>query len=93
MLPCGGISNDTYGWISAPDRDGDGFYDYNLRCQWIVEVQASKQIKYQVLYVLLAPCDDEDYVGVSLYPEYKRVRYFRFLQRLSVIFGFRRDCP
>ena len=39
------------GWISAPDRDDDGLYDFNLNCLWTVEVDPSKLIRFQLMYV------------------------------------------
>lgn len=67
-LPCGGALDSSYGWLSAPDRDEDGLYDFNLNCLWTVETQARKQIKFQVLYVILDSDDgDSDFLKVSFY--------------------------
>ena len=35
---CGGVLTDISGWITSPDLDEDGRYDFNLNCTWIIEV-------------------------------------------------------
>ena len=75
-LPCGGDLQDKYGWITAPDRDGDGLYDFNLNCWWTVKVPKSLQIQYQVHYVKLDPCsDDSDYLTVRLHSSISRMEF------------------
>ena len=48
---CSEILRNKSGWISSPDNDGDGFYDFNLNCFWIVEVDPGKLIRFQFMYV------------------------------------------
>ena len=48
---CRKTFRDSSGWISAPDNDGDGFYDFNLNCVWTVEVEPNKLIQFQLMYV------------------------------------------
>ena len=43
------------GWISSPDEDNDGWYDYNCKCNWTIEVDPSKHILFQILYVWTDP--------------------------------------
>ena len=48
---CGGILTDISGWITSPDLDEDGRYDFNLNCTWIIEADDKNYIKFQLLYV------------------------------------------
>ena len=58
------------GWISAPDADGDGLYDFNQDCHWSVEVTKTESIQFQFLYILIEPQADYepciDYVQVMI---------------------------
>ena len=54
-MTCGGHVNGSSGWIASPDEDNDGWYDYNAKCHWTIEVDPSKDILFQILYVLTDP--------------------------------------
>ena len=58
------------GWISAPDVDGDGLYDFNQDCHWSIEVTKTESIQFQFLYILIEPQADYepciDYVQVMI---------------------------
>ena len=55
---CGGIVTKPSGWITSPDLDQDGFYDFNLNCSWIIEVAEYKLIAFQLLYLEIVPSED-----------------------------------
>ena len=42
---CGGILEDDSGWITAPDSDGDGFYDNEADCWWAILAQNNSAIE------------------------------------------------
>ena len=48
------------GWIASPDEDNDGWYDFNNDCHWTIEVDPSKSILFQILYVLTDPYQKQD---------------------------------
>ena len=52
---CGETLTQSSGWITSPDLDGDGFYDFNLRCSWIIKVDEHKAISFWLLYIELRP--------------------------------------
>ena len=63
----------AFGWLSAPDTDGDGLYEFNINCTWTLEVTAPSLIQFFVTYVMLDPCDEgSDSLTVSIAPD-KRV--------------------
>ena len=51
--PCGGTIKNSTGYITATDFDADGYYDFNLFCQWFIQVEPGKVIIYQFNYILL----------------------------------------
>ena len=55
---CGEILTQRSGWITSPDLDEDGFYDFNLRCSWSIEVDEDKAISFRILYIDLWPAPD-----------------------------------
>ena len=40
---------DSSGLITAPDFDADGYYDFNLACDWFIKVASNSVIAYQVV--------------------------------------------
>ena len=56
------------GWISPPDGDGDGCYDYNLECLYTVLGRKNEVIEFQVLYVDVEASSgcQFDYLRVSI---------------------------
>ena len=63
-----GTLRDNVGFITAPDLDADGYYDFNLDCIWLIQVEPGKVILYEFEYILLAKSttrDTFDYINVS----------------------------
>ena len=64
---CGGTLKTNTGQITAPDLDGDGYYDFNLFCLWLIQVDKGNVILYEFEYILLertiTGC--QDYISVS----------------------------
>ena len=58
----------TSGWITSPDLDGDGLYDFNVNCSWIIEIDENKVIAFWLLYMDIMPSegDFEDHLLVSV---------------------------
>ena len=46
---CGGMMTDRSGLITAPDFDADGYYDFNVACEWLIKVAGNSAIAYQVV--------------------------------------------
>lgn len=42
------VITNSSGWISAPDLDGDGHYDFNLNVLWKIELEPGLVTKYQI---------------------------------------------
>ena len=64
---CGGRLNQTSGWLSTLDRDGDSMYDANLDCSWVIEAKRFNIIIVRFLYFDVdgtRACKD-DYVEVG----------------------------
>ena len=51
--PCGGSLKDNTGYITAPDFDMDGYYDFNLFCMWFIQVEQGKVILYQFDFIFV----------------------------------------
>ena len=62
---------DRFGWIGSPDEDNDGWYDFNTDCHWTIEVDPSKAILFQILYVWTDPYQKQD--GTVLYSHDHRI--------------------
>lgn len=45
---CGGVLNSTSGRITSVDSDGNGKYEHNLDCRWIIIVGDNKIVKLTV---------------------------------------------
>ena len=66
-MACGGTITDSSVYISPPDLDLDGYYDFNLNCLWNIKVAANSTILYQILDMDIewsADCSN-DYLRVS----------------------------
>ena len=48
---CGSEINSEVGWISFPDRDGDGFYDNNMMCTWRLGVNKSEILELYIAII------------------------------------------
>ena len=66
LADCGGRLTDTIGSFSSPDSDGDGNYDYNVRCEWHIEAAENKYIKLDIniIYVEQGYGCIYDYISV-----------------------------
>ena len=68
---CGGYFNDSSGWISSPDEDGDGIYDSNADCWWIIDPGPSKEVVFYFTKPIeigqFATACDKDYLEVRSY--------------------------
>ena len=61
------------GLIMSPDNDNDNLYDFNLHCNWTIQANIGKRIKYFFEYILLSTfnvddnvnCEGGDFVAVS----------------------------
>ena len=54
------------GWITAPDNDDDGFYDFNFNCWYVVQGMDDELIEFQVLYVDLEASSGCKYDNLSV---------------------------
>ena len=64
---CDEFLEQPFGYITSPDLDKDGFYDFNLNCIWTVQVAENYVIGFQVFHVDIqraADCTYVDYVKV-----------------------------
>ena len=74
----------TAGFISPPDYDEDGYYDFNVLCHWHIQVNDNASIIYQFLYIdieeTVMGCDT-DYLQVSPFslPKHANTVYRFFL--------------
>ena len=65
---CGGTIVNSSGYISAPDFDADGYYDFNLNCYWLIKVATNSTIVHQLMNLEIeetATGCDADYLYVS----------------------------
>ena len=52
MFPqCGGRLTDQHGDITAPDSDGDGFYDLDVDCVWELAADENKLIFFELTHM------------------------------------------
>ena len=72
------------GWISSPDEDNDGWYDYNCKCHWTIEVDPSKYILFQILYVWTDPYQKQDGTTVETYNDGSDQDYYNILDNSCV---------
>ena len=49
LTRCEERSTRKSGMISAPDQNGDGFYDINTDCLWIISAKEGYVIRYRVV--------------------------------------------
>ena len=67
---CEGTLKTSYGYITPPDLDADGYYDFNLFCFWHIQVNNNASIVYQFLYIAIevttSGCNT-DYLHVSAF--------------------------
>ena len=59
------ITSNT-GFIVSPDSNGDGQYDFNLDCQWIVGVEQGALIEYHFVYHNIGICTEAVIVRIIL---------------------------
>ena len=66
-IPCGGDIFTSSGWLSSIDRDGDGLYDDDRDCRWVLHAPGDLAIKIQVLYLYIEYEEDcyYDYLTVK----------------------------
>ena len=50
-MECGDVFNSSVGWISSLDRDGDGLYDSNEDCMWIIKAPDFFGIQLTIIYL------------------------------------------
>ena len=65
---CGEVLTDISGWITSPDLDKDGRYDFNLNCTWIIEVDERHFIEFRLLNLNIMTSEDcsGDRLSVSI---------------------------
>ena len=64
---CDEYLEQPFGYISSPDQDRDGFYDYNVICIWTVRVAENYVIEFHVFYIEIqytAGCTYSDFLKV-----------------------------
>ena len=64
---CDEYLEQPFGYISSPDQDRDGFYDFNVFCEWTVRVAENYVIEFHVFYVDIqysTGCTDMDFLKV-----------------------------
>ena len=54
-MECGDVFNSSVGWISSLDRDGDGLYDCNEDCMWIIKAPDFFGIQLTIIYLEIEP--------------------------------------
>ena len=52
---CGEVLESSVGWISSFDRDGDGLYDSNEECTWIIKAPEFFGIHFTLIYMEIEP--------------------------------------
>ena len=60
---------ESSGWIASPDFDLDGAYDFNIACEWFIQVSPGKVIQLEILYIYMpdpVECPAADQLSVSL---------------------------
>ena len=64
---CGGLIRSKSGWITSPDMDTDGQYDFNINCSWVVEAEENDTITFEVRSYDIEDSDacNSDYLKVS----------------------------
>ena len=50
---CGETITTNAGYITPPDVDADGYYDFNLYCFWHIQMNTNACIVYQFLYIAI----------------------------------------
>ena len=64
---CGGILTEQTGEITSVDRDGDGYYDFNLECRWLIIAENGSlvELKFPHFRIEYDSTCFYDYVAVS----------------------------
>ena len=64
---CGGLLIDRRGFLKTPDFNGDGNYEPNLDCRWVLQVPANHVVVLHTQFFALQSTTncDEDYLEVS----------------------------
>ena len=57
-LQCGAIVTEPSGYIVATDRDGDGEYDADIQCVWVIAAPVGTGIELEFEYIDIES-DDE----------------------------------
>lgn len=68
-LKCGGTIEDHSGWFTAPDTDGDGYYDNYAVCMWYFQSSGETLTFLTFEYIDIfysVNCEDKDYITVCL---------------------------
>ena len=55
---CEEVLNGSSGVIVSPDNNGDGFYDDNVYCQWLIVAADNHVIRYAFVYFDVESSDD-----------------------------------
>ena len=74
---CVGTIKTSHGYITPPDLDGDGYYDFHLFCFWHIQVNNNASIIYQFLYIAIEATTsgcNTDYLHVSAFHSH-RIRF------------------
>ena len=45
---CGGVITDMAGWFRPLDKDGDGYYENNLNCDWLIIAEEGHLIQLNI---------------------------------------------
>ena len=66
--PCNGRMTDPFGAFSSVDRDGNGHYDANLNCTWLIIAEGNKalQLKIISLDIEVSKGCTNDYLQVNM---------------------------
>ena len=82
---CGSTMIELSGSISAPDSDGDGYYEPNLDCWWTLEAKEGHvvQINIQTFDVGYSVACEADFLQVSIKRSAKLLQMILFFYVLS----------
>ena len=75
---CGGTLKSSSGYITSPDFDDDGYYDFNVFCFWHIQVNPNASILYQFEYIQIEVTTGgclTDYLRVSVFKLFTELIY------------------
>ena len=88
---CEERSTGQSGIIQSPDENGDGFYDFNIDCRWLITAKEGYVVRYSVRIH-----DVEDSVECSkdfLLVNIQRLKFLTLYHRMLQFEIITKSCP